>query len=339
MPSARAAIPSCWARSSLDLIRYATARGARPAELAARAPFDLATLREPEQRIPVSRYYDVIETVADVLADPLLGVSYIEQVEPAAIDAVGFLAMASRTLGEAMHRIIRHHRWITEGERFELDVTAGVACFSYTPWGPARPAHAHAADMYAADCMVLTPRMTGSAVQVLSFQLAHAPLADPGVYVQRLGALPTFNAQRNEWRLPAEVLERPMPHADPGLVQFFSTYLQARESSRGATADTRQQVRMLVCEALPERVPTLAQLAQHLHTSERSLQRRLAAEGSSLAALVDEVRRTRGLAYLEMQLPAAEVSMLLGYAEPAVFHRAFRRWTGQSTTAWRASRA
>jgi AraC-like DNA-binding protein len=176
-------------------------------------------------------------------------------------------------------------------------------------------------------------------VQVLSFHLAHAPLAAPEMYARRLGALPSFNAGRNEWRLPAEVLARPMPQADPGLVQFFSSYLEERAPSCKAPGDTRDLVRQKICESLPDSVPTLAQLAGQLRTSDRGLQRRLASEGSSLAALVDEVRRTRALAYLQMQLPPAEVSMLLGYSEPSVFHRAFNRWTGQSTTAWRASRA
>jgi AraC-like DNA-binding protein len=36
-------------------------------------------------------------------------------------------------------------------------------------------------------------------------------------------------------------------------------------------------------------------------------------------------------------LPIAEVSYLVGYAEPSTFHRAFRRWTGQTPSRWRES--
>lgn len=331
------AIPSCWARSSIDLLRYAVARGATAAHIGERLPYDPSSLHEPEQRIPVTRYYDMVEAVAGVLGDPLLGVSYIEQVQPEAIDAVGFLAMASQTLGEALQRIMRHHRWITEGERFRLDVSGEVATFTFTPWGPVRPAHAQVALMYVADCLVLTPRVTGAPVEVLSLELAGAPLAPAGRYLERLGATPRFNATRNEWRLPADVLERPMPEADPGLVRFFSRYLETRAatSADGTHEAWREAVWQRICVSLPEGPPRLGELARQLHTSERSLQRRLAESGTSLAALLDDVRRTRALAYLEMQIPAAEVSLLLGYAEPAVFYRAFKRWTGCSVTGWR----
>ena len=325
--------PTCWARGALDLIAYAGERGVPRSAFGPRA----GRLAHPDQRIPVSLYYDVVEAAAQALRDPLLGVSYIEQVQPASLDAVGFLAMASSTLGEALARIIRHHRWITEGERFELDVAGGLACFGFVPWGPPRLAHAQVADMYAADCLVLAPRLTGAPVRPQGFGLAHAPLAPPAEYERRFGALPRFNAVRNEWRLPAEVLQRPLPGADPGLVRFFSRYLEERHGAapQPASAPIVEQVRQRICESLPDAgVPTLAQLAAQLHCSERSLQRRLAGAGLSLTGLVDEVRRTRALACMEMGLSAAETSLLLGYADPAGFHRAFKRWTGVPAKQW-----
>ncbi|WP_010462804.1 AraC family transcriptional regulator [Acidovorax radicis] len=326
--------PTCWARGALDVMAYAAGRGLARHHFGSRA----ARLGVPEQRIPVSLYYDVVETAAVALDDPLFGVSYIEQVQPASMDAVGFLAMASSTLGEALARVIRHHRWITDGERFELDVAAGMACFSYVPWGPPRLAHAHVADMYAADCLVLAPRITGAPVSVLSFSLAHAPLAPLPDYQRRFGALPQFGARRNTWCLPAEVLDRPLPGADPGLVRFFSRYLEERHgvAPRPSPSAMVDQVRQRICEGLPDGcVPTLAQLAAQLHCSERSLQRRLSEAGLSLTGLVDEVRRTRAVACLEIGLSASETALLLGYADPAGFHRAFKRWTGRPASQWR----
>jgi len=72
--------------------------------------------------------------------------------------------------------------------------------------------------------------------------------------------------------------------------------------------------------------------------SERTLQRRLASEGSTFNGLLEEARRTIAISYLaDRKLAAYEVSFLLGYAEPSTFFRAFKRWTGKTPQEYRAS--
>jgi AraC-like DNA-binding protein len=76
-----------------------------------------------------------------------------------------------------------------------------------------------------------------------------------------------------------------------------------------------------------------------LHVSERSLQRRLDAEGTSFAQLVDEVRRDLALRYVaDARIALGEVAYLLGFAEPSPFYRAFKRWTGMTPSAARRAR-
>jgi AraC-like DNA-binding protein len=87
-------------------------------------------------------------------------------------------------------------------------------------------------------------------------------------------------------------------------------------------------------------VPGRGVVARRLAVSDRTLHRRLAGEGTTFAALVDEARRERAQLLLEdRRLSCSEVAFLLGYAEPAAFFRAFRRWTGETPQAWRTPRA
>ena len=69
--------------------------------------------------------------------------------------------------------------------------------------------------------------------------------------------------------------------------------------------------------------------ARQLAISGRTLQRRLAAEGVSYQRLVDDARKEAAGRYLsEPTLAIGEVAYLVGYSEPAPFHRAFKRWYG-----------
>ena len=82
--------------------------------------------------------------------------------------------------------------------------------------------------------------------------------------------------------------------------------------------------------------PTLEQVAGEMHTTPRTLIRRLQREDASYKAILEDLRREYACRLLrDARLTAADVGVILGYAEAANFGRAFRRWTGESPAAWR----
>jgi AraC-like DNA-binding protein len=80
-------------------------------------------------------------------------------------------------------------------------------------------------------------------------------------------------------------------------------------------------------------------VARALGMSERTLSRRLAAEGTSFRDVLDRVRSETATALLhDPGLSIAEIMFFLGYSEPASFHRSFRRWTGKTPRSYRRAR-
>ena len=77
-------------------------------------------------------------------------------------------------------------------------------------------------------------------------------------------------------------------------------------------------------------------VARRLAMSGRTLQRRLADEGVSYQELLDDARKvTSGRCLMDSALTVGEVAYLVGYSEPAPFHRAFKRWYGMTPEAFR----
>jgi AraC-like DNA-binding protein len=65
--------------------------------------------------------------------------------------------------------------------------------------------------------------------------------------------------------------------------------------------------------------------------SQRTLARRLAAEGLSFTIILDEMKFDLARHYLmEADLPITTIAWLLGYQEVSAFTRAFGRWTGKT---------
>ena len=75
-------------------------------------------------------------------------------------------------------------------------------------------------------------------------------------------------------------------------------------------------------------LPSLEQLACNFHVTSRTLRRYLNALGVSYRSLLEEVRMTKAMAYLQANITVQQVASKLGYADPSNFARAFRKWTG-----------
>jgi len=102
------------------------------------------------------------------------------------------------------------------------------------------------------------------------------------------------------------------------------------------TDDVSVKVRRALALLVAGGDTTIGRVARDLGTSRRTLQRRLASAGVSYQDLLDEARREAAERYLsESPLSIAELAYLLGYSEPSAFHRAFKRWFGQSPLAFR----
>src|SRR5690606_23174045 len=74
-----------------------------------------------------------------------------------------------------------------------------------------------------------------------------------------------------------------------------------------------------------------SELAAALGITERTLRRRLLAEGTSLSAIADALRRERAMVLLrESDLSISAIAHQLGFADATAFSRAFRRYSGTS---------
>ncbi|MDP9523496.1 AraC family transcriptional regulator [Pseudomonas putida] len=83
--------------------------------------------------------------------------------------------------------------------------------------------------------------------------------------------------------------------------------------------------------------PTLTALAQQQGVSASTFRRQLEREGRSYQQIKDEVRRAMAFERLrEGVLSIAEIAEQAGFQEPSAFHRAFKKWTGQSPGSYRA---
>lgn len=131
-------------------------------------------------------------------------------------------------------------------------------------------------------------------------------------------------------------LEQPNPGADPATVRVLRRYTDDRLAQLCASRRTAERLRSLLAELDDVATASGEAMAAALGIGVRTLHRRLRAESTSYRQVVQEFRLQRCVEELgRSALSAKQIAFALGFANPSSFHRAFRRWTGQSLYEYR----
>jgi AraC-like DNA-binding protein len=161
-----------------------------------------------------------------------------------------------------------------------------------------------------------------------SIEFAYPAPPDPTAYSLLLPGDMHFDADANSITLLRRELRQVLPGANPEEYKFALQRCRASYSKLFESVCVGDAI-MQIFAGRSGHICTAAEVAEALHVSRRTLQRRLQAQGSSFQQLSDQWLSQQALRYLgEDQLTVDLTALLLGYSDPANFRRAFRRWFG-----------
>lgn len=295
----------------------------------------------PEVSLPLDGLEDVARDAARATGDPWIGLSLAAADTRGTYDLVEFICERAPDLESALQRLSRYVCLLNELVEFrvELDPDAGEACLHHAIPGWPGAAGRHANEFVMASLVGQCRRLLPGRFAPTRAWLAHAAPSLPLEPLQRaLGTTDlTFGQASNGVAFPARWLHEPLETSDPPLLAVLERQAERLLAERGGKSRFVGEIRRRVLEVLHEAPPTLDELASQLAMSPRTLQRRLSAQGTSLSAIVDEIRAAlaRQLVHAGDQ-PLGEVAWRLGYSEMSAFLRAFKRWTGTTPTRFRA---
>ena len=125
---------------------------------------------------------------------------------------------------------------------------------------------------------------------------------------------------------------------EPGRAYSFGIFTRHADTlleALGRSDFLRDRIEAAILPDLHEGSLSMDKLAPDLGMSRQTHYRRLKAEGETLAEIHDDLRRRMALDYLAARkVSVNEAVYLLGFSEASSFVRAFKRWTGQSPTAY-----
>jgi AraC-like DNA-binding protein len=330
--------PTTIASWAVVIWRALEARGVNPRPVFERAGLDATRLHDANTRFPISAMTRAWEGAVEATSDPCFGLRAGQFVHPTTFHALGYAWYASHSLREALARFVRYTRMVSTGIAVRLVEVAGEVELTLAPSTSAiRPSMA-AGDAGMVALVMLCRASCGEQFHPLRVRFVRPRPACADDFDAFFRAPVAYAAPDNAVVFDAAVLDLPLPTANTELAtaseQVIVDYLAHLDRTEIA-----MQVKARLIEMLPSGRVSARQVAEALHLSVRSLQRKLAEKGASFAQLLEDTRRELARQYVgNSRLSVGEITYLLGFSDPANFTRAFRRWTGQSPSAFRQSR-
>lgn len=259
--------------------------------------------------------------------DPSVGLRAGSHVVYRATNPVIYLMMSSPTLGDAFAGLSRFALVLLERPS-RLDVEAPREL----GWD-GRGAEAWS-EFVGAVLLNLCGWVVGRPVVPVEIHLRHARPVAERPYRDVFGRAPIFASNRNALVLSDADWSAPSAHTDPALYALHREFLE-RRSLRLQEEHLVARVREAVAVRIG-RPTNLEAIASQLGLGGRTLQRRLKAQGTSFAEVVDAVRRDRVVLLLRVSDASLDaIAAQTGFTDASSLHRAFVRWTGQTPGAWR----
>lgn len=297
------------------------------------AAFSATALADPTV-LPLDRFNDLLDACARH-DGPDCGLRMGAQASPATFSVLGYLAMSSRTLGEAMALMPRYDSLVMSLGMTTLFRVDDQVQLNWALRG--EPAHPVLEDFILAAWLKLGRWLVGRELVARAVCLSRPAPTHDAAYRQYFGCPIEFGCAHASVHFPAGWLAMPVLHADPELHALMLERAQAIEPHQAAVGPWRQQVLTLLPDLLPSQRASMVVVAERLGMAERSLRRRLAQEGCCFQSLLQTQRQELARHYLQDErLGLIDIALLLGYSEHSAFSTAFRQWFGVTPQQYRA---
>jgi len=162
------------------------------------------------------------------------------------------------------------------------------------------------------------------------------PRAHVKTIERHFGCLVVCGTPRNAIIFRATDANRPFVTRNAELLGILAPQFDEELKEENGDENFIERVRIAIQQRLTGRRPTIEDIADALHISSRTLQRRLQDDGSSFQRVLEEARHQLARHYLNNSvLELNEAAYLLGYEDGNSFVRAFRTWEGVPPARWR----
>ncbi|MCU0470192.1 MAG: AraC family transcriptional regulator [Arcicella sp.] len=327
--------------SSFNLILYAAQqKGADYHLLCEKVGLTQEVLQNPDNRLPIKKAQTLWKEAIVMTGDDFLPLHIGEMVNTISVGILAYVMMHCPTLGRALEKLCQYQDIVCDASKTSLIIKDGLVYLTVSE--PSEdifnPRYA-----YESTLSIYYSTINDMIGQVIPLQAVHfdypAYTNDFSAYKQIFKDVPIiFDSQFSGLVFEQKYLESVILNANPNLFTLFEVHANHILQHLQPNESLKEKIKKEILQGLKGEEPTLSNIAKNLGIGIRSIQLKLKEEGVTFQQLLDEIRKNLATQHLkEAQLSTTDIAYLLGYSEPSVFFRSFKKWTGQTPTVYRKS--
>jgi len=314
----------------LPLLEYLRAKGFALQAILDRAGIPGSAAGDPKTRLPERKFQALWQIASEVTGDPAIALRVSTLVKPNALGIIGYLTTASESGRNAFELVRGLTPLLWEDAECELESDGDVA-FIRCNTGSSPRSNRFTTEYAVGLAVAMGRALAAGRSEPLEARFSYPKPAYGNEY-ERILRLPVrFDTGEDGVLFPIAMMDSSNPSADAALRQLLERYAADQLARLPTGAPFSGRVRACVRSMLPLGSLTADTVAEQFSMSNRTLRRRLRAQGTSYQEILDDVRAELARHYLAREKRGIDdVSFLLGFSDQSAFTKAFRRWTGRT---------
>jgi AraC-like DNA-binding protein len=308
--------------------------GVRASAVLRRAGLPQGFIDQPRVLLNTEELFALWRAIGEVSANPAIGLLLGTETKTERFHPIGLAALSTENFGSAIDQMARYKQLTCPEEVLqERDDEEWSIQFRWLLADEIEPPVLN--ECCFAWVLSIARHGTGMRLSPLRVEFVQ-PRAQVKTMERHFACPVVCGAARNAIVFRAADAQRPFVTRNAELLGMLAPQFEEELRQENGDENFIERVRVAIQQKLAGRRPNIEDIADALHISSRTLQRRLQEEGASFQRVLEEARHQLARHYLNNSvLELNEAAYLLGYEDSSSFVRAFRTWEGIPPARWR----
>ena len=291
---------------------------------------------QPDDRVPLDEIHAMLDRAVERLKDDGFAFKLGNVMTFGTGGVFDYVVRSSSTVKDSFATASRYSRLLSDSFHLSIEARKRQVVLQLHDESPSWLGHAADFSMSAFYKLHIAEHVPAEHTEIW---LPYGAPADTSVHAQTFaGAALKFDAPFYGFAFDGAYAESPMPGSDATLQALLRARAESMLTELSSSHSLAAVVRRILQQSIPSGDVSAEGVARALRMSRRTLTRRLEREHTTFQAELDAARRKLATEHLrERRTPLTEIAFLAGFSHVESFHRAFKRWTGQTPLEYRTA--